>query len=236
MFHIRISLTWGFPFVFFTKGNTEGDVVNGGQTGAVSLDEFTSNSELYPSIGPDNAQVTVVEFSDFQCPYCALASGLPAFAAQYSSQYADLIGSASKVEKLAEEGKIKFVYVPMSFLGPESGYTAEASLCANEQDKFFEMHRVIFSNHDGEENNGKYNKDKLKVLASRIQGLDTTKFNTCLDSSKYASTVEDINSAANSAGVSGTPTFFVNGEKLSASWSQLSAKIRAAGVDTSSVS
>lgn len=215
-------------FVFFTKGPT-GNAVNNGETSDMS--SFISNTKLYPSIGPENAQVVVVEFSDFQCPFCALASGLPAFAKQYSNQYGDLIGSAEKIKKLAQDGKIKFVYVPMNFLGDESTYATEAALCANEQGKFWEMYSLLFSSHDGQENNGKYSKDNLKTFAQKIQGIDSKKFNECIDSGKYESDAKSINKNANAVGVKGTPVFFVNGEKTSASWIELSGKLKAAGVN-----
>ncbi|MEK6828707.1 MAG: thioredoxin domain-containing protein, partial [Nanoarchaeota archaeon] len=179
------------PFYITKDGNLIGQLseINGGSSaggtssGPADLATFTSNPSLYPSLGPDDVTNVVVEFSDFQCPFCAMASGLPSWVSgsQYQSQYGDLIGSAQKVQKMAKEGKLKFVYVSMSFLGEESVYAAEAGLCANEQGKFWEMHDAIFTAHDSKENNGKYSKDKLKIIAAKISGLDKTKFNSCLD-------------------------------------------------------
>jgi protein-disulfide isomerase len=194
--------------------------------GDVNLDAFISNPSLYPSLGPDSAKDVVIEFSDFQCPYCALASGLPDWVSgsQYQSQYGDLIGSAQKVQQMAEDGKLRFIYVPMSFLGQESVYAAEAALCANEQGKFWEMHDAIFTAHDSKENNGKYSKDKLKIIAKGIAGLDATKFNSCLDTDKELSNVQTVTSQSRTA-ATGTPTFYVNGAKMSASWTQISAAL-----------
>ena len=206
------------------NGKTTGNAVQANQAQEVNLDVFVENPDLFPSLGPDNAENVVIEFSDFQCPYCALASGLPEFANQYATQYADLIGSAEKIQEMAANGELKFVYVPMSFLGQESVYAAQAGLCANEQGKFWEMHDAIFENHDGKENNGKYSKENLKILANSISGLDTTEFNDCLDNDK---TLSDVQKAAATAGqiVSGTPTFYVNGVKMSASWNSISAAL-----------
>jgi protein-disulfide isomerase len=192
----------------------------------VKLDAFISDSSLYPSLGPDNADVVVIEFSDFQCPYCALASGLPDFAKQYATQYSDLFGISGKLKEMASDGEIKFIYVSMSFLGSESVYASQAGLCANEQGKFWEMHDAIFRAHDGKENNGKYSKENLKIMAQSISGLDTSEFNNCLDNDL---TLADVNKVANSAGsvVTGTPSFFVNGQKVSASWNAVSAAINA---------
>ena len=154
----------------------------------------------------------------------AMASGLPSWTADYSSQYGDLIGAGQKIQNLAEQGKLRFVYVSMSFLGKESVYAAEAGLCANEQGKFFEMHDAIFAAHDSKENNGKYNKDKLEILAKKISGLDNAKFNTCLEEDKYLSAVQQI-AQESSKFAQGTPTFYVNGKQVSASWSEIEREI-----------
>lgn len=223
-------------FLYFSdKGSPTGNVVNTGQeanantgpSAQVSLDAFLSDSNLYPSLGPKNAEKTVIEFSDFQCPFCAMASGLPSWTSNYASQYGDLIGSAGKIQEMAEKGEVRFIYVPMSFLGQESVYAAQASLCANQQGKFWEMHDAIFAAHDSKENNGKYSKDNLKKLAQKITGLDQKKFADCLDNDKTLSDVQKVSNEASKA-ASGTPTFFVNGKQLSGSWQQLSAALNSA--------
>ena len=214
-------------FVFRGGGFSAQAVVNSnGASDKVNLNGFLADSSLFPSLGPENANIVVVEFSDFQCPYCALASGLPKFAQQYVSQYPDLVDAARKIQEMAAKGEIRFIYVPMSFLGEESVYAAQASLCANKQGKFWEMHDAIFTAHDGKENNGKYSKDNLKILAKKISGLDAAKFNSCLDNDETLSDVKKVASAASSV-VSGTPSFFVNGQQVSASWNSLSAAINA---------
>ncbi len=210
--------------VLFFSGNKGGTETGNTTVGAVNLDVFTSNPSLYPSIGPDNAKDVVIEFSDFQCPYCAMASGLPNWLGPYQTQYGDLIGVAGKIQQMAEDGKLKFVYVSMSFLGQESVYAAEAALCANEQDKFWEMHDAIFVAHDSKENNGKYSKDNLKVIAKGITGLDSAKFNSCLDKDTELSNVQKIASQAATA-ATGTPTFYVNGKKMGASWTAIQAAL-----------
>ncbi|MFH1325580.1 MAG: thioredoxin domain-containing protein [archaeon] len=210
--------------VFLFTGNPgTGNAVNTG-TEDVDLGVFTDNPSLFPSLGPENADNVVLEFSDFQCPYCAMASGLPSWTSQYQAQYGDLINSAGKIQELAEQGELRFIYVPMSFLGQESVYAAEAGYCANEQGKFWEMHDKIFAAHDMQENNGKYSKDKLKILAQGISGLDSEKFNKCLDDDKYSNAVQQAAAYASTA-ATGTPTFYVNGQKLSGSWTQLSATL-----------
>ena len=190
---------------------------NSGSTGQVDLSPFLQNSQLYPSLGPEDADNVVIEFADFQCPWCAIASGLPSWAieaAQTSPQVNSVLNSAKIVEDMAKQGNLRFVYVPMSFLGQESIYAAEAGYCAHEQDKFWEMHDIIFAAHDGEENNGKYSKENLKILAHEISGLDQNKFANCLDDGKYSS---DVQASANQArtAATGTPTMYINGQKVS---------------------
>lgn len=225
--------------VFFNRSNaTTTQAVGGntgttGSTGPVDLSAFTNNPSLYPSIGPNSASVTVVEFFDFQCPYCAISAGLSSFAMQYGTgQYSDLFQSAKKLEDLAKAGKIKFVYVPMSFLGTESVYAAEASYCANDQGKFAEMYSAIFAANDGQESNGKYSVANLEIIAQNITGLNQATFDQCLSSSKYAAQATQVNQESNSAGVQGTPTFYINGVKQ-AGWSTLSAALQSDGVSLS---
>ncbi len=218
-------------FIAFTgksvSQNTANTGSNNGNTAAADVSVFTKNPDLFPSLGPDNAQHTVIEFADFQCPYCALASGFPSWTSQYASQYSDLIGAAGKAEDLAKQGQIKFVYVPMSFLGQESVYAAQAAYCAENQGKFWEMHDAIFAASDGpSEETGKYSIANLKIIAQGISGLDTSKFNNCLDNNDTLQAVQQAASYASQA-VSGTPAFFVDGKQVSASWSAISAAIGA---------
>ena len=179
------------------------------------------------SLGPEDAATIVIEFSDFQCPFCAMASGLPSWVSSYGSQYGDLIGVAGNIQEMASRGELRFIYVPMSFLGQESIYSTQAALCANEQGKFWEMHDAIFTAHDSKENNGKFAKDKLEIIAGNIEGLDTGEFNNCLENDLTLEEAQSINMAAGNAGVTGTPTFFVNGKKVSSSWTAISAAIGA---------
>ena len=182
---------------------------------------------MYPSLGPDNAKDVVIEFSDFQCPFCGMASGLPSWTSQYvTSQYADLIGSGQKVEQLAQEGKLRFIYVSMSFLGQGSVDAAQAGFCANEQGKFWEMHDAIFGEQVPPAQEGtQFTKTQLKDIAKGISGIDSSKFNGCLDNDKYLSSVQKSAQGASNAGVTGTPTFVVNGNKVSSSWSAIQSAI-----------
>lgn len=139
-----------------------------------------------PSIGPENAPITIVEFSDFLCPFCARAK--PTIK-QILENYGD---------------KVRLVYRDFPILGPQSEKAAQAAECADEQGKFWQYHDKLYGNQQAVET------ENLKQHAERL-GLNTTKFNECLDSGKMASEVEKDFQDGQSYGVSGTPAFFING-------------------------
>jgi protein-disulfide isomerase len=147
-----------------------------------------------PSAGNVNAKVIVVEFSDFQCPFCAKA--LPTVS-QIKETYGD---------------KILFVYrdFPLHDIHPEAGKAAEAAQCAFEQGLFWEYHDNIF------EKQGEWvgvGVPKFKEYAGAL-GLNVESFNECLDSGKYADEVEADLLEGQHFGVTGTPSFFINGRKI----------------------
>lgn len=107
---------------------------------------------------------------------------------------------------------MRFGYWHFAFLGQESFYAAEASECAGDQDAFWEYHDLLFESQAGE-NQGAFEKDKLKQLAADLK-LDTTAFDECLDSGKYTQRVQEMTSTAQSIGVSSTPAFVVNGRAI----------------------
>ena len=148
-----------------------------------------------PMLGDPKAPVTVVEFADFQCPFCG--------------RFFKTTG-AQLIEKYVKTGKVKFVYRDFAFLGEESEWAGEAAECAKEQGKFWEYHDYLF-NHQNGENQGAFSKDHLKEFASAV-GLDQAKFDTCLDTDKYVGNVRKDTEAGKTAGVSGTPTTFVDGK------------------------
>ena len=147
--------------------------------------------------GDPDAPVTIIEFGDFQCPFCGR------FAAQTEPQID---------EQYIQSGKVRFGYFNFAFLGPESTWAAEAAECAADQDKFWEYHDTLYSSQSGE-NRGAFNKDNLKKLAQEL-GLDTQAFNECLDSGKYTSLVQDDTNASSALGVQSTPTFLINGKPV----------------------
>ena len=146
-------------------------------------------------MGDPNAPVKVIEYSDFQCPYCL----------RFLNDTEQQI-----IDTYVTTGKVYFEYHSFgSFIGAESGRAAEAAYCASDQGKFWEMHDIIFSNQ-GAENSGALADNRLTAYAAKI-GLDAGKFSDCFSSGKYASRVSQDGVDAQSAGVQATPSFVVNG-------------------------
>src|SRR6202035_2546559 len=145
----------------------------------------------FPAMGPANAPVTIVEFSDFQCPFC---SRLKPTMEQVRAKYGDKV-------------RIVFRQYPLP-MHQNASKAAEAALCANDQGKFWEMHNAMFDDQQG------LAVDALKAKAAKL-GLNAGTFNTCLDTSKHADQVRADIAAGSTAGVSGTPAMFVNGRFIS---------------------
>ena len=160
-----------------------------------------------PFLGPENAKVTVIEFSDFECSYCAAAMGThDQLIAQFKARDPSWEAAVPKLKELAEQGKIKFVYrdYPLGF-HQNAQKAAEAAECADEQGKFWEMHDKIF------EDISSIGVANLKQFAKDI-GLNSAEFDACLDSGQMASEVKKDLADGIAAGVSGTPAFFINGQ------------------------
>ena len=159
--------------------------------------------------GDPNAKVKVFAFEDFQCPICG----------EFTKQLEPLI-----MAKYVATGKVYYQFSPFSFIGPESITAAEAGYCAMDQGKFWEYHDMIFANQNGE-NKGAFNDQALQSFAQQI-GLNTSNFNGCLSSHKYAQKVKDDKDFAVQSGATGSPYFLVNGKLVGQD--QLAATIDAA--------
>jgi protein-disulfide isomerase len=141
-----------------------------------------------PALGPANAPVTLVEFSDFQCPFCLrLAPTLK----RLRDTYGDRI-------------RLVWKDYPLTQIHPEAFKAAEAAHCAREQGKFWEYHDVLFANQQA------LLPQSLKQYAADL-GLNATAFNTCLDTSKHNDRVQQHMGIGNGLGVNSTPATFVNG-------------------------
>jgi len=152
----------------------------------------TIATEGFPSKGRERAPVTIVEFSDFQCPYCRL---LQDPLSQVEAEYGD---------------QVRFVFrqFPLSSIHPDADKAGEASLCAFDQGMFWEMHNAMFESPNA------LGVDELKATAANL-GMDSDAFDECLDSGRHAADIAQDIAAGQAAGVRGTPMIFVNGRALS---------------------
>lgn len=147
--------------------------------------------------GSLDAPVTIIEFGDFQCPFCG----------QFARETAPLIE-----ETYVATGQVRFGYLHFAFLGSESLWAAEASECAAEQGAFWAYHDLLYQRQAGE-SRGAFSKENLKGFAQEL-GLDTAAFDECVDSGRYTETVFSDTSFVESVGVLGTPAFLINGRLL----------------------
>lgn len=154
-----------------------------------------------PFLGKSNAKITVVEFSDFQCPFCERF---------FTDTFKQLNDAYIKT------GKIKFYYrhYPLTTIHPNAQVSAEAAECANEQDRFWDYHDLLFKNQTTWSPLSSTELiDSLVEYAGQL-GLDTIQFTTCVNSHKYKEQVSADQAAGTAVQVSGTPTFFVNGYRM----------------------
>ena len=155
-------------------------------------------------LGNANAKVTLVEYGDYQCPFCA----------QFFSQTEQQI-----IQNYVNTGKVKMVFRDFAFLGPESIAAAQAAQCAEDQNKLWAYHDALYSAKVGDEqkgggeDDGFYNRTEFLKLAQNT-GLNIAAFTTCIDTNKNASIVTQEKSDASSYGVNSTPSFFVNGTAI----------------------
>ena len=142
-----------------------------------------------PFLGPEDAAVTVVEFTDYECPFCSrhFRQTLPDLLREY-------------------EGQVRYVVrnYPIDILHPNAQKAAEAVECAYDQDKFWEYHDLVFDNQDS------LDTISLKKYAADL-ALDTSEFELCLDSDVKSEVVLQDRLDGREYGVTGTPTFFING-------------------------
>lgn len=172
----------------------------------VSIDPGTHPNANDNSMGDPNAPIRIEEFSDFQCPYCE----------RFHEQTEPLLR-----QYYIDTGKVLFVYrsfgnnISSGVGTTESEDSAEAAYCAGEQNKFWELHALIFANVLGE-NVGSFTERRLKAIAEKVDGLDMDQFNSCLESGKFEDRVQQDFEDAQAADINGTPAFLityeVNGE------------------------
>lgn len=146
--------------------------------------------------GEEKAPITIVEFSEYECPFCKryVDETYP----QIFDEYGD---------------KIRYIFhdYPLPF-HPHAQKMAEVARCAGEQNKYWQMHDLLFKNRETWANKQDASTDIAGYAKSL--GLDLEKFNSCLDSGKYTQAVKDDMVLGQSVGVQGTPSFFINGKRL----------------------
>lgn len=149
---------------------------------------FEVKTEGYPSKGGTSASVTLVEFADFQCPHC-----------KEGSEIADKV-----LKKYSDKMRIIYRHMPIHPSGI-SRKVAAASICADQQGKFWEYHDLAFKNQD------KLNENSPLKLANELK-LDEAKLKTCLDDPKTKEAIDASEAEGRNLGVNGTPAFFLNGK------------------------
>ncbi|MCE9644761.1 MAG: DsbA family protein [Chloroflexi bacterium] len=148
----------------------------------------------FNATGDPDAPIKLEEYSDFQCPYCG----------KFSEQT-----EAKLIESYVSTGTVYFIYHSFGeFIGSESAAAAEAAYCAGDQEKFWQMHDVIFANQNGE-NAGAFTDKKLLAFANKLE-LDMTAFKSCFSGNKYKNLIAQDGQDGLKAGVKATPSFVMS--------------------------
>lgn len=186
----------GSQFGKGSESNTLADANQPAPTAPTAPSQPEADPSKVPSVTKDdhirgdaNAKVTMIEYSDFQCPFCL----------QFHTTMQQVLADY--------KGKVRLVYrqFPLQSIHPQAQKAAEASECASEQGKFWEMHDKLFELNGA----GTLTLDNMKKAATEIK-LSTSQFNSCLDTGKYANAVNEDYQGGLSAGVNGTPGTFIN--------------------------
>ena len=154
-----------------------------------------------PPLGNKNAKVTIVEFTDFQCPFC-------------KRFFDDALVSIKKEYIDTGKAKLAIRHFPLTAIHPNAFAAGEASECANEQGKFWEYHDLLFKDQTKWESQTGNDAKNTFISSAEGLGLNSGVFTSCLSSGKYKANVDKDLSDGQTAGVSGTPTFYINGQQL----------------------
>ena len=181
-------------------------VIVGGFLGTYGIN--SDNSEIItpakliengsPFLGNPDAPITILEWGDYQCTFCY----------KFHQETLQIIN-----ENFIKTGKVKVVFKDFPLNGPDSKLAAEASYCAQDQEKYWQYHDEVYRNWGGERT-GWITREALTEFA-QVVNLDTEKFNKCLDDNKYESKVNSLYEFGNDIGIDATPSFLVfNDEKI----------------------
>ena len=152
----------------------------------------------FPALGKKGAKVQIIEFADLRCPFCH----------QFFTDTEPQI-----IKDYVDTGKADFYFRQYAFLGPASTVAANAAECANEQGKFWDLHDYLYKNQPSESDTSMYTTDNLTNIAGQL-GMDTNQFSSCLSANKDNDKVNADFSDGQKAGVTGTPTIFIDGLPL----------------------
>lgn len=164
----------------------------------LTAEPITRPQANFNTMGDPNAPVKIIEYADFQCPFCLR------FFADTEKQI---------IDTYIATGKVYFEYRSFgAFIGAESAQAAEAAYCAGDQGKFWEMHDLIYTNQ-GAENSSAFRDDRLRAFGETLK-LDTTKYNDCFNNDKQKQRVTQDGLDAQAAGITSTPSFLINGKLI----------------------
>lgn len=193
-------------FAQFSQGLSEH---KDGSFGLSALAMRTPNPEVITTpqvketdarFGPDDAELTIFEFSDFQCPYCLRA-----------------METVKKIqEEYSDRVQLVFKHMPIESIHPNAMDAAKAAVCARKQDAFWEMHDRLFANQDVMKNKS-FGRDTLVTWAEELR-LDTQSFTSCLDEESTKQEVQNDLELARAYGITGTPAFFVGDTLLNGAY------------------
>ena len=188
-------------FVFFTSDNVPkvtGEVTGGNQPaptnpGPTEPSVVTASVDDVAVLGSKSAAVTIIEFSDYECPFCGR---------HFTQTYPSI------KQEYVDTGKVKIIFrdFPLTSIHPNAQKAAEAAECVGEQagdEGYYKMHDKLYTNQQS------LSITNYKSWAREISGVDGAKFDNCLDSGKYASEVQKDSQDAQTAGGRGTPYFVV---------------------------
>ena len=170
--------------------------VNSNDSKKLTFSKLVENGS--PVMGNINAPITILEWGDYQCTFCY----------KFHQNTLDIIN-----EDFIKTGKVKFIFKDFPLNGPDSKLAAEASYCAQDQEKYWQYHDELYKNWGGERT-GWITRESLDKFAE-IVDLDIEKFNKCLDDHKYENKVDLLYAFGKEIGIDATPSFLVfNDEKI----------------------
>jgi len=174
-----------------TAGQTSGPVVEVPVTQQAQYKRYDIPTDNFYALGPADAPITIVEFSDYECPFCRR---------WYAEVYKPLLA--------AYPGKIRLVYrnLPLTSIHPDALAAAEAAMCAGEQDVYWKYHDKLFSSEA-------LGNSTFMQYAQEL-GLNMAVFEACISDHKYQKTIQTDSDFAINLGINSTPTFFINGLAL----------------------